>query len=327
MMCLCASFSAVQGQTAANEQPDDTLRSDPSQLLNRLQHDSTSVPTATSPVFKQPIAEEQDNTRIWIVGGTLAAVDAAVMTYYFSTFYAEREDQRSKFHTFNDWYNPDLNVDKIGHIWGAQAYTVGLYHIFKWAGLNETNSMIWSSTASWLFQIQMEVTDGFYERWGFSWWDVGANTLGAVYPNLQRIYEPLQSVHLKMAYYPSEDYRKGWIDYPLKDYDGFTYWLSFTVEDFLPQSWKPYWPDWLAVAVGYGANEVFEGPNDYNVSPDNVGLGEQEWYIGLDYDLKRLPGDSDFMIFLKESLNLIRLPAPAIRITPSGIYYAFFFTG
>jgi hypothetical protein len=128
-----------------------------------------------------------------------------------------------------------------------------------------------------------------------------------------------------MSYLPSDPYLDGWMDYPLKDYDGFTYWLGFTVEDFLPDDAKPYWPDWLGIAVGYGAAKTFKGKNSYNTDSNNIGLGDQEWYIALDYDLRKLPGDSEFLKFLKDSLNLIHWPAPAIRFSPTGIYYGLYF--
>lgn len=266
-----------------------------------------------------------NTTRAWIVGGIMGASNVGIMYYYYTTFYTPRESERSKWHTFNDWYNADLNVDKLGHVWGAQAYTNTLYHIFRWANLGTTSSMLWSSSLAWLYQLEMEMTDAYYKRWGFSWWDVGANTVGSVWPNLQRAVPALQSVNLKMSYRPSRLITEKWVDYVLKDYDGFTYWLAFSVEDFLPRALKPYWPDWLGIAVGYGAANTVIARNTYNSNAQNKGLGDQEWYIALDYDLRKLPGDTPFLRFLKEELNLIHWPSPAIRISPGMIWYGLFF--
>jgi hypothetical protein len=262
-----------------------------------------------------------DKTRFWLVTGSMFAGNAGIMAYYYTTFYAPRETQQSKWHSFNDWYNSDINVDKFGHIWGTQAYSNTLYHIFRWTNMSERSSMLWSSLVAWFFQFEMEMTDGFYRDWGFSWWDVGANTIGAVWPNLQRAVPPLQALNMKMSYWPSPAYRNKWVDYPLKDYDGFTYWLSLSVEDVLPRGWKPYWPDWLCIAVGYGADNVWLGKGAYNNEASGKGLADQEWYLALDYDLRKLPGDSGFLRFLKEELNLIHWPSPAIRFTPSTIFY------
>ena len=264
--------------------------------------------------------------RLWLVGGSLFTANAGIMGYYFATFYNDDYARRAPFHTFDDWYNADLNVDKLGHIWGTQTYTHALYHIFRWTRMRETPAMLWSSSVALLFQLEMEVTDGLYEKWGFSWWDMGANAVGAAWPNLQRAVPELQSVNLKMSYHPSPSVKKGWIEHDyLRDYDGFTYWLTLSVEDVLPAGARPYWPDWLGIAVGYGANRTMLGDGVYN-SAGGVGQGEQEWYIALDYDFRKIiPGDTAFLRFVRESLNLFHWPAPAIRITPSAIYYGLYF--
>jgi hypothetical protein len=266
-----------------------------------------------------------NSTRLWLVGGTLFTANAAIMIYYFTTFYNDDYARRAPFHTFDDWYNADLNVDKLGHVWGTQAYVQALYHMFRWTNLPERDAMYWSSGTALLFQLEMEITDGLYEKWGFSWWDMGANTLGALWPNLQRVYPELQPFMLKMSYHPSASVQNGWVEHDyLRDYDGFTYWLALTVEDLLPEAAKSWWPDWLGVAVGYGANRTMLGKNIYN-SAGGVGQGEQEWYVALDYDLRKLPGDTPILRWLKESLNIFHLPAPAIRITPSGVWYGLYF--
>ena len=264
-------------------------------------------------------------TRLWLMGGTMAVANAAIAVYFFETYYNDEFATRAPFHTFNDWYNADLNVDKVGHIWSAQAYAQAMYHMFRWANMDQTASMYWSSGLAFFFQLEMEITDGLFEKWGFSWWDIAANTIGAVWPNLQRVYPALRPVMLKMSYHPSAAVNKGWVEHDyLRDYDGFTYWLAVSVEDLLPAAAKPWWPDWLGVAVGYGANQTMLGEKIYN-SRNGVGQGEQEWYIALDYDLRKLPGDTAFLRWLKESLNIFHLPAPAIRLTPSAVYYGLYF--
>jgi hypothetical protein len=266
-----------------------------------------------------------NSTRLWLMGGTMFAANTAIVIYFFDTYYNDEFATRAPFHTFDDWYNADLNVDKLGHIWSAQAYAQAMYHMFRWANITETGSMYWSSGLAFLFQLEMEITDGLFEKWGFSWWDTAANAVGAAWPNLQRVYPSLQPVMLKMSYHPSASVKKGWIEHDyLRDYDGFTYWLALTVEDLLPAKAKPFWPDWLGIAVGYGANNTMLGDKIYN-SNNGVGQGEQEWYLALDYDLRKLPGDTAFLRWLKESLNIFHLPAPAIRLTPSAVYYGLYF--
>ncbi len=279
-------------------------------------------------VVPRPLSSDSSGSDVWkqwIVGGTLLTANTAIMVYYFATFYNDEYAQRAPFHTFNDWYNADLNVDKLGHIWGSQAYANVLYRIFRWTGMSETSSMYWSGGGAMLFQLEMEITDGLYEKWGFSWWDMAANAVGSAWPNVQRLVPELQSVNLKMSYRPSAAVRNDWVQHDyIRDYDGFTYWLAFSVEDMLPESAKPWWPDWLGIAVGYGANRTMLGKNQFN-SADGRGQGEQEWYIALDYDLRKLPGDGAFVRFLKEELNIFHLPSPAVRIAPGAVWYGLYF--
>ncbi len=272
-----------------------------------------------------PTVGPVNSTRLWLVGGTIAAVNAGIMYYYFTTFYSPRESDRTKWHTFNDWYNADLNVDKLGHMWGTQVYSNTAYHIFRWTNMSETASMWWASSLALVLQCEMEMTDAYYKLWGWSWWDVGANAVGAFWPTLQRSVPELQTVNLKMSYRPSQLITKRWVNYVLKDYDGFTYWLAFSVEDLLPRAFKPWWPDWLGIAVGYGAANTVYAKGAYNTDKNNRGLGDQEWYIALDYDLRKLPGDTPFLKFLKEQFNMFHLPSPAVRIAPSAVWFGLFF--
>ncbi|MCB2203821.1 YfiM family protein [bacterium] len=293
------------------------------QTLPLLSHQELATQLLAQPY--DTTAEGVHSGRMWLVGGTMFAVNAGIMGYYFATFYNDEYADRAPFHSFNDWYNADLNVDKLGHIWGSQTYARTLFHMFRWTGMEETQNMYWSSALALFYQLEMEIIDGLYAKWGFSWWDMAANTVGSTWPNLQRIYPALQSVNIKMSYHPSPAVKAGWIEHDyLRDYDGFTYWLSLSVEDVLPEAAQPYWPDWLNIAVGYGANNTMLGDGIFN-SAGGVGQGEQEWYLALDYDFRRLPGDSAFMDFVRESLNLFHFPAPAIRITPSGIFYGLYF--
>jgi hypothetical protein len=265
------------------------------------------------------------STRLWLLGGSMAAGNAAIMAYYFTTYYAKREGERSAWHTFNDWNNADLNVDKLGHMYGSQMYARTAYWMFRWTNMTHAQSLWWSAALAWTLQFEMECTDGFYRKWGFSWWDIASNTAGAFWPVLQDALPALRAVNLKMSYWPSPAAKAGWVEYPLVDYDGYTYWLALSVEDVLPAPAKPYWPDWLGVALGYGADRTLLGRGVYNSDAANRGLGDRQWYLALDYDLRRLPGSTPLLRFMKEMLNLFHWPSPAVRIAPGTVWYGLYF--
>lgn len=87
------------------------------------------------------------------------------------------------------------------------------------------------------------------------------------------------------------------------DYAKQTVWLSTNVHDLLPQRAKPLWPSALRVSVG------------------RRGLGAglpAEYAVGLDVDASRLPGSHPVWMQAKAVLHMLRLPGPALVVTPSG---------
>ena len=328
-LVLSLGCLALAAKAQPRVHPADSLCSfSDTRLALRMGEEGMTADGAASMLF-MPLLPAVDTSginsgRLWLVGGGLAAANAGIMAYYFTTYYGENS-KTTKWHTFNDWYNWDLNVDKLGHVWATQMYSRTLARMFRWTGMSEPSSAIWGAGVGLLFQFEMENTDAMYKDWGFSWIDMGANTLGAIWPVLQQQYPALRSVNLKMWYRPSRLLTQHWVNYVLKDYEGFKYWLTLSLWDVLPASLKPYWPSWLGIAVGYGAQNTMLGKNTYHNRPDNIGLGDQEWYLALDYDLRKLPGDTPLLRFLKEELNLFHLPAPAIRFTPSTVFFGLYF--
>lgn len=261
----------------------------------------------------------------WSVLGPSAAVIVGMNIYLYKYFEgAYWNEKRVKFHTFNDWNNADMNIDKVGHIFGGIIYSRWSYKLFEYSNLPENYSMIFSTLTSLFFQLQVEYNDAFFERWGWSWWDFGADVIGAVYPNLQRIWKPLNTVNLKWSYFPSEAYKKGWYDYWVKDYEGMHYWLTFDIHSYLPKKLDKYWPDWLNLAVGYGADKIKLSKTEWN-SFGRGGEGDKEFYIALDYDLIKLfKPKKGFWYEVLDILNVFHFPAPALKLTPKPVFYIIF---
>ena len=79
---------------------------------------------------------------------------------------------------------------------------------------------------------------------------------------------------------------------------------------------KKYWIPWLEIAVGYGADAI-DTNRDPNGSPDQ--FSQRRYVIGLDYNLvKLLPDGGWFWNWARQSLNFLKLPAPAIEFSSSG---------
>ena len=88
-----------------------------------------------------------------------------------------------------------------------------------------------------------------------------------------------------------------------------TYWLSADVNNLLPEGAQPYWPNWLNLAVGYGARDLPQSNDEIKI---------RELYFGLDYNLVALPVENPVLKKALAFANAIHFPAPAIRIDETG---------
>jgi hypothetical protein len=257
-----------------------------------------------------------DATRLAIVGGTVVAGMVAIHVYQENGWW--KNNQRS-FHfredlTYGRW------VDKLGHFYGSSVLTFLLSESLQWSGLPESEALLWGAGTSMLFQTYVETRDGF-SAWGFDRVDFAANVAGAMFPLFQQAYPPLRNLNFKFSYHPSDLLNNpGGIGFAgqehiiFDDYEGQTIWLSVSVNEFLTGMVEKWWPDWLALSIGYGARDV-AGVNPHSVL-----------FLGLDYDMRKIiPQESGFLRTLSRALNFIHFPAPAVRISPDAIWYGLYF--
>ena len=229
------------------------------------------------------------------------------------------KDNRAPFH-FEEDLVYGLNVDKVGHFYGA--YTLGfvISKCLEWSNVSEASALWYGSAGALLFQTYVEMEDGF-STWGFDRVDFASDVGGAAWP-IARYYVPfLRNFDLKFSYHASPMLGssggagfKGQKHLMVDDYEGQTFWMDLKVHDLLPNSLQGYWPGFLCVAVGYAARRVAE-PNPYRV-----------YLIGLDLDMTRvIPPNTPFLKTLGQVLNFIHVPLPAVRIVPDGAFFGFYF--
>jgi hypothetical protein len=252
--------------------------------------------------------------RLWLVGGVLAGTMVGIHIYQNNGWW---KDNRRSFY-FYESLTYGLWVDKIGHFYAASLETFVISKALQWGGLPEQKALVWGAVGASVFQTYIEIQDGF-SQWGFDRVDFAANLAGAWLPVFRYHVPFARNFDLKFSYLPSENINKpgsfqGQRHLMMDDYEGQTFWLSAKVNNLLPRGIDRYWPDFLCLAVGYGARQV-NGPRPHSVV-----------FIGLDYDLTRIiPQTTPFLRTLSEALNFIRFPAPAIRISPSTITYGLYF--
>lgn len=226
---------------------------------------------------------------------------------------------RSKFKTLDDsgeW----LQMDKLGHVFSS--YQLGRLgaNTLNWAGVSKKNQIIYGSILGLGFLTAVEVMDGFSEEWGFSWTDMAANTLGSGLFVGQELLWQEQRILLKYSFHQTRFAKQrpdklgnGLSEEFLKDYNGQTYWLSANINSFLKTD---YIPNWLNLAVGYGADGMLTGE-----ASDPLFINQnrtRQYYLSLDIDLSRIKTKSHFLKTIFDVLNVIKVPFPAVELNSKG---------
>lgn len=272
--------------------------------------------------------EESDviNSRLYPVLGTIAGLNLAGYLYVSSLWY---ENETSNFHTldFHNDMRKNRYLDKVGHFTDAYFVSDLTAKAYRWSGLSGESSVWYGALTGFIWMLEIEISDGFFEKWGFSWGDLISNAFGSGFFVLQNYFpEVLGGIQPKFSYHVSQAWKDGNVYYTnpdsfIDDYEGLTFWLGVNIHHYLPEKWKQNYPEWLAplgIAVGYGAEGISR----------NIYKGESEWYLSLDVDLRKIPvgDDSGLIKFLKSEFNFIKVPMPTVRITPGGdVWYGFYF--
>lgn len=242
-----------------------------------------------------------DPTRSVIVGGAYLGAFAWLHVTMKNAWW----ESSSTFKLKNDW-DDVLQVDKAGHAYAGYMESYAFSEGLMAAGVGWDAATNWGTALGLFYQTYVEIEDGFANGWGFSPSDMGANIFGCGLFLGQHYVPFLQNFTPKYLYVPPS-----WIDVPsisttwIDNYNSSSFWMAINIGNLLPQSARGYWPSWLQVAVGYG------------VSIESDSVRSRRFIIALDYDLvKLLPDGGHVWNWLRQTLNFIKLPAPAIEFSP-----------
>jgi uncharacterized protein YfiM (DUF2279 family) len=236
---------------------------------------------------------------------------------------------KTPFHSFDDgsdW----LQMDKAGHIYTTFHLSEANYRLFKWTGLSERTSKWIGAGIGLGFQTSLELLDGRNAGWGFSWYDMAANVIGASWFLAQQSIWKEQRLLLKFSYHPTEfaAYRpsvlgSNFSESLLKDYNGQTYWVSFSPKQF-SQNW--ILPSWLCFSFGYSAEEKLVGDKDIYVSNGISFQARRQYLFSLDLDVRELPIKNKWLKAVIRPLHYLKFPFPALildrnKLTGSWLYF------
>ncbi|MBI9070961.1 MAG: DUF2279 domain-containing protein [Melioribacteraceae bacterium] len=259
-----------------------------------------------------------------VAGSVIMAANIGLWIHYNNNWYT---DSQSKFHFKDDWYDYNLNMDKVGHVFTGMFLTQNYYKLLRGGNFSHYQSIWISSGLTFAQLFQIELFDAFDKKYGASWGDIGSNTLGILCGVLQLNYRSANMINLKLSHDINHiSFSSDVHDEVITDYSKRTFWLTFHYDELLPESIRNIHPDWLGIALGYGTSEVFKDGR-YNMDSKGKGLGKQNFYLALDIDLNRLfkPEPETFFWHLFDFIGYIHIPMPTIELTPKMKFHALYF--
>ncbi len=265
--------------------------------------------------------QEIDWAKVGIASGVLVASVTGLHIIQYNSWW---KNQRGPFHIEDD---PDYvhNFDKFGHTFGGYYTSHFFQEAFSWSGMDSSQSTIIGGICGAMYELYVEIEDGFAKNWGFSPGDAKGDIIGASFFILRNRIDFLRNFQYKWFYYPSgnKPYFKDQNVNPLDDYGGQSYWLAIDIHRMLPEAAKGYWPKWLNLTIGVGGWNLAS----INSDPSQAFADRKiAYYIGLDYDLEKIiPESSNGIInFIRRGLSYWRFPAPAYRISPDPRFFILF---
>jgi len=255
-------------------------------------------------------AQDSLKCREIITHASLVGVGTGSLVALQSVWY--QPYQNDGFHWFNDADNW-MQMDKLGHGFTAYALSNSINDLHQWS--SGTKKPWVGVSYAFAYLTALEVMDGFSTGWGFSWPDIGANSLGCGLYLTQEALWQRQIIHPKFSFRrsPYAQYRpdvlgKGIADQLLKDYNGQTYWWSIPLNAFasLPKRWG-----FLCLSVGYGCDAKLVG----NQSTWQGFTARQQVYLSLDVDCSNLFPKHPKLNKFVSALNYVKFPFPALEFS------------
>jgi uncharacterized protein YfiM (DUF2279 family) len=223
-------------------------------------------------------------------------------------------------------------MDKAGHIYTTQKLSMASSELLRWAGVEKKKSILFGTAIGLGYETTIELLDGKSSGWGFSWCDIGANSMGAVSFAAQELVWDEQRIIFKFSYHPTEyaSYRPNVLgasplERILKDYNGQTYWMSFSPANFLD---LPNIPTWLCFSLGYSVDQKLIGDKEYYYSEtDGRSFNStRQFLLSMDIDFSKLPIRNPWLKAVIKQFNYLKIPFPTLQLASKQIRgYGFYF--
>lgn len=253
---------------------------------------------------------------------TESAIYVAGMSYLQFVWYKDSERVPFEFYDDSKGY---LQIDKFGHAFGSYSESYVAYQWLRKAGVSRNKALLYGGTMGLILQTPIEVFDGMYEGWGFSWSDMIANTAGSALLIGQELLFNEQIARFKISYSRSQISREAFgylgnnaLDGFFYDYNSHSFWLSMNANKLFL---KDVLPPWLNIAVGYSANGMlgeFSNKSYYHGHKLPQYDRTRQYLLSLDVDWEKIPTHSRFLKAVFSGLNFVKIPFPALEINSQG---------
>lgn len=238
--------------------------------------------------------------------------NAALYSYFKSAWWSGQRADRFFFRA--DWDENFRDQDKFGHAFGG-------YHLarigaafLRSACISRNRATAWSAAYAAVFQLQIEIWDGLYDKYGFSYPDLLANTAGSALAVLHEVRPRSRAIRPTISYRRTTALKNndviGTELRPSLDYSGQTYWMSADVDALLPTPAKPFWPSFLRVSAGHSITDWIDPRTGASLR------ARRKILLSIDFDAEKLPGENRLWKTFKRQVGYIHLPSPALQISP-----------
>lgn len=287
-------------------------------ILTILFSNSLQAQSAFNPFFKP--SDSLSIQRRNLVLTSEAVFTSAALIGLHQLWYADYEKTSFQFKNDNsDW----LQMDKGGHVYSSYHLGRMSTEMLAWSGVSKKDQLLYGAGYGFVFLTAVEVFDGYSAEWGFSWGDVAANATGTALYVSQELLWNEQRIIPKFSFHTThyanqrpELLGESVSEQILKDYNGQTYWLSVNLHSFAKSSKIP---NWLNLAVGYGAEGMLSSGKSTNESIlHSTNDRFRQFYLSLDVDLSKIQTKSHFLKTIFSLFNTIKIPSPTFEINGLG---------
>jgi hypothetical protein len=289
--------------------------------------------------FFEP-SKELNLPRTLATGGGIGLMYAGTSIWWTAAWYSQYD--RGRFQIFNDnqeW----LQMDKAAHVFNAYFLSRWGRNLFNWSGVQHKHSVWIGMLAANMWQLSIELNDGFVPKWGFSWGDILANLSGSVIYGSQQYLWKEQRFNVKISAFPVKYpdelrertdalYGTSFGELVLKDYNAMTFWLNASPGSFIKNPNSKF-PKWISISLGYGGTGMYGGFTnewcanrdlEYGECPETDRISRndiprlRQYYLSMDIDFSKIPTRSPALKTFLEIINIVKVPFPALELRSDG---------